>query len=354
MGETVSSKRFVAWATPLRHKGHRAVVDFFTRTDVRMFLAVFFAIYIVNFIVVALATTFREILRVWGSIANGSYPTPSAEAFWLELEHIFLETTGPFMDSGIAGILVIMLFIAGIAYLLTIILISLQRDASEKQRLFAANASHELRTPLSILKTISEVMRMRLKNLTKDELEKFTEDIIEEVDRMTGIIEFFVYFTALEDRGRKLQMTSIPLSQVSESAVRSLAHFAAEHDVEVVVKKPVGGIIHGNYTAIEEMLINLLKNAIAHTPHGGRVRLATEINDTRVCCSIVDNGTGIAPEDLPHIFEPFYRSANKARKSGSGLGLTLVKQIVKLHRASIDVKSTLGEGSTFTVCFPKP
>jgi two-component system phosphate regulon sensor histidine kinase PhoR len=148
-------------------------------------------------------------------------------------------------------------------------------------------------------------------------------------------------------------MAPVRLSRLAESTFHSLEHVAKERGVKITVGKEMPGIVCGNFTALEELLANLVKNAITFSPKGGVVRITAKMDGASVRLAIADNGKGIAEEDLPHIFEPFYQSGGKKHGGGSGLGLTLVKQIAKLHHAKIEVKTKIGSGTTFTVEFPR-
>lgn len=339
---TAFSKRFAVSATLLKHRVLRLIADTYSNIALRIFVSFFLATYVVSFIVNALANLFRDI--------NSGVPT--SHGVLNEIVSLFHQTTSPFMESGVNGILMIMLFIILISLGLTRLILSPLEEASEKQRLFAANASHELRTPLSVLKTLAEVARMRSAHLSKEEIDSFAKDISEEVDRMSRIIEFFVRFSALENGEHRLQMSPVRLSLLAKSASRALKPFADERGVRMIVAEEMSGVVHGNFTALEELLANLVKNAIAFSPRGATISVTSRVNETSIHLSVADQGQGIAEEDLPHIFEPFYQNGGK-KHGGSGLGLTLVKQIAKLHRAKVDVKSKLGEGTTFTVRFPK-
>ena len=335
-------KQFAGLATRSKFRILRATSNVYSNIAVRIFIAFFFATYLIHFIVDMLATLFRAL--------NSDAPSIHASVAH-ELSELFYETTGHYLEAGIGGVVTIMFFILLVSFFLTRLILEPLREASDKQRLFAANASHELRTPLSVLKTLAEVARMRSGKLTEKEVDTFAKGINEEVDRMSRIIEFFVRFSALEDGEQKFQMAPVRLSRLAESVIHNVAHVAKEHGVHLAIDGEMQGVVRGNFTALEELLANLVKNAIAFSPRGETVHIRSSVSDTSIRLHIVDHGQGISEEDLPHIFEPFYQSRSKQHGSGNGLGLTLVKQIAKLHRAKIEVKSVIGTGSTFVVKF---
>jgi two-component system phosphate regulon sensor histidine kinase PhoR len=220
-----------------------------------------------------------------------------------------------------------------------------------KQKHFAANASHELRTPLSVLKTSAEVARMYKDALTPEQILELTKSVIEEVDRMANIIEFFLHFSALEGEV-KPQMSRVEIAQVLKKVAHIFSAQAARCGVTIEITGVAAGSVLGNFTAIEEMVMNLTKNAIIHSPPGGVIRLSTEDMNRHVLLRVVDEGHGISDKDLPHIFEAFYKGSD-GKRAGSGLGLAIVSEIAKMHHAIVKVETALGKGSVFTVRFPK-
>jgi signal transduction histidine kinase len=220
-----------------------------------------------------------------------------------------------------------------------------------KQKHFAANASHELRTPLSVLKTTAEVARMYDDALTPEQVRELTRSVIEEVDRMSDIIEFFLHFSALEGEVAP-QMSQENAAHILEKVAQVLSPQAERNGVAIKITDGQEASVWGNSTAIEEMAINLTKNAIIHSPPGGVIRLLIENFDNHVLLRVADQGHGISTKDLPHIFEAFYKGAD-GKRAGSGLGLTIVREIAKMHHAIVSVETTLGKGSIFTVRFPK-
>lgn len=220
-----------------------------------------------------------------------------------------------------------------------------------KQKYFSANASHELRTPLSVLKTTAEVARMYKDTLTPQQVQELIDSVIEEVDRMSNIIEFFLRFSALEGEIRP-KMSMVNIAHILEKVANILSLQAQENEVTIEVVKGAETTVWGNLTAIEEIALNLTKNAIIHSPKGKTVRLSTEEETSHISLCVSDEGSGISDKDLPHIFEAFYKGSD-GKRAGSGLGLTIVRELAKMHHAIVDVESVHGKGSVFTVYFPK-
>ncbi len=254
-------------------------------------------------------------------------------------------------DASAAIQLLAFCFIAFSAYTLTRIVVEPFELVRQKQKYFTANVSHELRTPLSVMKTTAEVARMYSEMLTTEQVRDLTKSITEEVDRMANIIEFFIHFAAFENE-LNLEMSPIDITHVIKKTKNLLSTQAAAAGVGIEVSAGTPVKVWGNFTALEEMLVNLTKNAIANSPRGGSILLSAENFNLYTALSVSDNGRGISQSDLPHIFEVFYKDAN-GPKGGSGLGLTIVRKIVKMHDATIEVESVVGKGSNFTVRFPK-
>jgi signal transduction histidine kinase len=228
------------------------------------------------------------------------------------------------------------------------------RNTLSAQKQFIGNVAHELRTPLSIIKTNMEVAL--LDEIQDPKLVAMFQSNIEELDRINNLINNLVsinsliYLEPIEFRG-------IDLGAVVDGAVEKLTDYANRRGLSIVVTKSDQRVVRGNATALEQIVMNLLKNSIAYTPEGGTIEIAVEPEYQRyMSLSVKDNGVGIDKKDLLHLFEPFYRAdRSRARESGgSGLGLTIVNEIVKLHRGKISIRSALRKGTTITVLLPRP
>lgn len=223
---------------------------------------------------------------------------------------------------------------------------------------FVINVSHELRTPLASIRAMAETL---LDGALSDAevSEKFLGNIVREVDRLVRLSEDLTYLTRAE--------TTVPTREVCDlqelllDMVERLATYA--HRRKVLVDVPDLGTpiwVDADRGELEQVFFNLLDNAIKYTPSGGRVSLTVEATGKSVAVSIADTGIGILKEDLPRVFERFWR-ADRARKfpgeagtatGGTGLGLSIVKHIVEAHGGTIVAESELGKGSRFTVTLP--
>jgi len=237
-------------------------------------------------------------------------------------------------------------------YLLTRVALSPTRTALASQKQFVGNIAHEIRTPLSVIKTNTEVA------LLGDNLDAETRqtlvNIVEESDRMSDIINNLLSLSA-SIRPERIEFSVVDVGPVVSDVVRKLEGLARLRMLDLTVRRSEDCRVWGNHAALEQILTNIVKNAINHTSRGGHISItAEEIGTSHVEIAVKDSGTGIAREDLFHIFEPFYRaepSRNRA-KGGSGLGLAIVSELVRLHRGKITVRSAIGRGTTVVITLP--
>ncbi len=231
------------------------------------------------------------------------------------------------------------------------------RDTARYQKLFISNIAHELRTPLSTIKTSSEVALID-ENLPADIKTTFTE-IIEELNRVSEIINNLLSLNTLT-RPERMQFTSVDIAPIAENVLKRHLPFARERGIKAVLRKEPGALVWGNSMALEQIMMNLIKNAFTYTPANSNGEVTITVRpDGRgaVLFSVQDTGIGISQEDLFHIFEPFYRadsSRNRGLQStGSGLGLTIVNEMVRAHHGRIHIESRKRKGTTVSVFFPR-
>ncbi len=239
------------------------------------------------------------------------------------------------------------------------------REQERLRQEFIANASHELKTPTMAIGSVVDAM---MAGAAEDPSlrGKFLISLEKLVERQTSLIRDLLDISKLDSSTMDIKdwQHDVSLNQILSEAVDQLRNQAQNKDVHLTVpdwlESPngVGFRLKGNADQLQRAFINLLGNAINYTPSGGRVSLACEESDARrVQVVIQDTGAGIAAEDLPHIFERFYRGEkSRAREAGgaggSGLGLAITNEIVARHYGTIDVESTVGKGSTFKVTLP--
>jgi signal transduction histidine kinase len=224
----------------------------------------------------------------------------------------------------------------------------------EKQRRFIADASHELFTPLSVIRTQSEVT-LQSPNADTLTYKDVTAENIEEVDHMTKIVENLLELSRGEFRAREKLATPVELSTLLEEVIRRMKILAVDKKIILSLSSNDTGKIIGDATALTHMLINLVQNSIQYTPQGGKVSAGVYGQGKMLQVIIRDTGIGISPEQLPFIFDPFYKvdEARMRRHGGAGLGLAIVKSVVDNHKGKIKVESKINSGTAITVEFSK-
>lgn len=238
-------------------------------------------------------------------------------------------------------------------YLITRLALTPTRNALESQKQFVGNIAHELRTPLSIIKTNSEVALLE-GGISKDVRETL-ESNVEELDRISGIINNLLSMNRLL-RPEQIAFSNIELRAILDRVEASLRPLAERKDIALSVSLSDYQTVWGNVAAIEQVLSNIMKNAINYTPAKGSVSVRVEQNyQNDIEITVTDTGMGIPEKDLGLIFEPFYRgdaSRNREVGVGSGLGLAIVSELVKLHKGSIGLESVVGQGTSVQITFP--
>ncbi|MBI2939477.1 MAG: HAMP domain-containing histidine kinase [Chloroflexi bacterium] len=222
------------------------------------------------------------------------------------------------------------------------------------QRRFVSDASHELRTPLTTIRGNIEMLR-RNGHLDPLDREESLGDIASETDRMARLLNGLLAL-ARADAGRHIELSSVNVTQVASEAFRQMQIVAADKVIELRFLD--GGLPHaatqsrGNADSLKELFLILLDNAIKYTPPGGSVDVRVGRKGRWITVGVTDTGMGIAAEDLPRIFDRFYRSASARTQDGTGLGLAIARWIVDEHSGRISVESTPGKGTSFAVCLP--
>lgn len=241
-------------------------------------------------------------------------------------------------------------------------MITALRAVLEKQRAFIANASHELRTPLTNIKLRIEAIHS-LGDEQPEVSRRYLAEIEAEADRLTRLANTLLDLSRLEKNTPVETPTLVDLAPYLSRAAERMKLYAQKAGVALEAKIPPAlPLVRVDAEQVEEAVLNLLDNAIKYTPAGGRVELsAVEEKGSRLTIQVTDTGIGIPPEDLPFIFDRFYRvdkarsrskSAQNSIGSGAGLGLSIVKHLVEQNHGSITVTSEPPQGSTFAVVFP--
>jgi two-component system, OmpR family, phosphate regulon sensor histidine kinase PhoR len=232
--------------------------------------------------------------------------------------------------------------------------ISELKRVDEIRRDFVANVSHELRTPLSILRGYIETMLDDPK-MSRAESARILEIMEQHSQRLGLLANDLLTLAQLESGSSSLQLNEIDLTQFFAGVVRDWKKKFAAKSLNATVHVPLGfPIICADETRLREVFDNLLDNAVKYSSKEAEVRLQAAQRGDEIAFSVSDDGIGISQEDLPRIFERFYR-ADKARSrelGGTGLGLSIVKHIAQLHGGRVEAESELGRGTTIRVLLP--
>ncbi|TKC15769.1 two-component system histidine kinase PnpS [Robertmurraya kyonggiensis] len=216
---------------------------------------------------------------------------------------------------------------------------------------FVANVSHELKTPITSIKGFTETLLDGAKE-NKETLENFLHIILEESNRIQSLILDLLELSKIEQQGYTLSIQSINLVRLFEEMLPILTPKAEDKNIQVLMEGSVEAIeIEGDAYRLKQIFINLISNAISYTLNGGEVSISIVENAKTVSVSIKDTGIGIEQEEIPRIFERFYRvdKARSRNSGGTGLGLAIVKHLVEAHKGKITVESEVGKGTTFTI-----
>ncbi len=217
------------------------------------------------------------------------------------------------------------------------------------QRRFVADASHELRTPLQAIRTNAEVLRLADATVDPAERAQALDDIVSEAERLSRLVSDLLAL-ARADAGMHLELVPTALDPILSDVYRQARLLGGSRRISL--EGGPAGMVKGDADALKQLFLILVDNAIKYTPPEGEVRISAGRADGRVVVRVSDTGRGIAPEDLPHIFERFYRADRARQTGGSGLGLSIARWIVQEHGGRIEVESTPGRGTTFTVSLP--
>lgn len=213
------------------------------------------------------------------------------------------------------------------------------------------NVAHDLKSPITRIRGASEIALTTASS--REDLEQMAASNIEECDRLLDMINTMLLISQAEAGVGEMVRGDADIAAIAQNACELLQPMAAEKGVQLVCDKRDTLVIQGDVALLQRMVANLLDNAIKYNQKGGRVQVSFERNDIdEVILSIRDTGIGIQEDDLPQVFDRFYRCDPSRSAEGSGLGLSLAKAIVEAHQGQIDVSSKLSKGSTFRVTLP--
>lgn len=221
-----------------------------------------------------------------------------------------------------------------------------------QQKNFIADASHELRTPLTVIRTNLDIV-MESPDETVAEQEMWLTNIREETDEMKRLVESLFFLAQADAHQQKLECELFDCRDMIASAVCAYTPMAEEKGITLTADLKNEAVIYGDDAKLRRVLRVLVENAIRHTDAGGRIDVVLTEEAKYIRLDVIDNGEGIPPEALAHLFERFYQADTSRRKGGAGLGLAIAKWIMEAHGGTISAKSVLGEGAAFSARLPK-
>ena len=224
---------------------------------------------------------------------------------------------------------------------------------NDSRQEFVANVSHELKTPMTSVKVLADSL-LAQENAPAELYREFMEDMVSEIDRENRIITDLLALVRMENKTQELNIVSLNINDLAELTLKRLRPIARKKDVEVVLEsmRPVTAEV--DEVKMTLIMTNLVENAIKYNREHGWVKVILDADHQFFTFQVDDSGIGIPEESLPHIFERFYRAdkSHSREMGGTGLGLAITKRAVLMHKGSITVTSTEGEGSSFTVKIP--
>lgn len=231
--------------------------------------------------------------------------------------------------------------------------VSRSKEVEQLQHDFVSIVSHELRGPLTAIKGFIKTLLTKGHRLPQETHQEFLETINEQADRLNQLVEDLLNVSRIESRRLRLTLTDVDLEAVTRKLVSQFSSKWGHRSI-LIESDPNVPLIRADHKKIEEVLINLIDNAIKYSPEGGDIKVMFARMEESIEVAIEDSGLGMAPEDTARLFEKFHRIATRQTRDigGTGLGLYIVKNLVEAHGGGIIVSSAPGVGSTFTVTLP--
>jgi signal transduction histidine kinase len=229
------------------------------------------------------------------------------------------------------------------------------RQADRMRRELVANVSHDLRSPIASIQGYLETIAIKDGDLAPEERRRYVTTALRNTQRLNTLVSELFELSKLETKQVEPTMEAFPVAELVQDVVMQYQPRAEENAVDLQAELPERHVrAKADIGLVERALSNLIDNALQYTPTDGQVRVRLENEGTEVCVAVADTGPGIPEDDLPHIFERSYR-VEKSRdrdRGGAGLGLAIAKTILELHDRSLEVESTVGEGTTFRFQLP--
>ena len=221
---------------------------------------------------------------------------------------------------------------------------------------FLNATAHELRTPVTSVFGYAQILQRRFERgeFTPERVQKPIRAIVEQAQRLDRLTTMLLDVIRVEHGKLVLERAPFDLRRSIKRVVQELQLLTEQHTI--VLNLPESSLtVEGDELRMEQVLYNLVQNAIKYSPMGGTITVTAQHEGQQIAITVTDEGVGIPVDDLPHVFDRFYRATNVPQTtiSGLGLGLYLVKEFVEMHGGMVDVQSTVGQGTTFRVTLPQ-
>ncbi len=226
-----------------------------------------------------------------------------------------------------------------------------ERELNVLQRQFVSMASHEFRTPLAIIDGAAQRLERRSEKSSSEEITKRAQKIRGAVERMTRLMESTLMAASLDVEKLSINVGPCDIALLINEACLHQGELSGKHEISCAISE-LPETIQADPQALEQIVSNLLSNAIKYAPDAPEIDVKAYTDEDHVVLMVSDHGLGIDEEDLPRIFERFFRARTATGISGTGIGLNLIKILIELHDGSITIVSEAGKGSTFTVRLP--
>lgn len=291
---------------------------------------------------------------LYRSLVAQLYDSIQDKIFDPHLRRMFLDRAQDIIQSRIIFDDTILLFcVLVFGFIITKWTLKPIKESMDKQKRFIADASHELRTPIAILKTQVEVA-MRKKQISNVESQEILREVLSEVNVPASLANNLLNISKQTSEISKREFRRISINKILSDSILKMSVIAEEKKIVLInniLKDEV--YINGDPVMLTQLFFNILNNAISYTQAGGMVTISSTIKHNSILINIVDTGKGIAPEKIPFIFEPFYRSLDSdTNQDGAGLGLTIAKSIVDVHGGEISIKSEINKGVNVEIILP--
>lgn len=216
---------------------------------------------------------------------------------------------------------------------------------------FMSNVSHEFKTPIASIQGFANLLKD--KDVSEKDKEEYIDIIIEESGRLANLSNNIQQLSKLENKKGLIQKQKVAIDEQIRKCIIILNNKLEEKNIEIGMDEDKDVFLNVNEDMMHQVWINLINNAIKYTDDNGRIDIIIDEFKNRVVVEVKDTGRGIKEENVDKIFEKFYQEDSSHNSEGNGLGLAIVKKIVELHKGTIEVKSKIGEGSSFIVTIPK-